>query len=181
MDAPVGGDDLGTDQVVDRQAVATDEVPDASSRGDAADPDRRGVAEADDEPVRQHRGSDLAGGEAGAGPQAAATDVEVDALEVAQVDDDPAIGRAVAGGRMPAAANGQLGADLGGVANDPRDVLCARDADDRPGPEVDAAHHDGAELVVVGVAGNDHAAIQAIAQSLDGDRWGRCGHGTPRR
>ena len=108
-DLAVGGDDLGADQVVDRQAVTPHEIADAAAGRDAADSDGCGVAEADDEPVRRDRRANLTGRQSGAGPHAAVADVEVDLLEVAQVDDDAALGRAVPGPGMSAAAHGELG------------------------------------------------------------------------
>ncbi len=48
----VGGDDVGGEQVVDRQAVLAHEVADAAAEREAADADRAGVAEADREAVR---------------------------------------------------------------------------------------------------------------------------------
>ena len=91
----VGGDDVGGEQVVDRQAVLARQVADAAAQREAAEADRPGVAEADREAVLRGRGGELAGGQPGLGPRGAAVDVDVDARHVAQVDDDAAVGRAV--------------------------------------------------------------------------------------
>ena len=50
-DLPVGGHDVGGEEVVDRQAVLPHQVADAAAGRDPADPDRAGVAEPDREPV----------------------------------------------------------------------------------------------------------------------------------
>ena len=47
----VGGDDLGREQIVDRQPVLADQKADAAGKGDAADSDRACIAEASDEPT----------------------------------------------------------------------------------------------------------------------------------
>ena len=50
--AAVGGHDLGTEQVVDRQTVLAHEVADAAAERESPDPDRSRVTEADGETVR---------------------------------------------------------------------------------------------------------------------------------
>ena len=47
----VGGGQLGGQQVVDGQAVPSDQQPDAAAQGEPADPDRGGVAEPGGQPV----------------------------------------------------------------------------------------------------------------------------------
>ena len=56
----VGGDDLGGEQVVDREAVLAHEEADAAAERDAADPDRARVAEPGREAVRAGGGGVLA-------------------------------------------------------------------------------------------------------------------------
>ena len=177
-DLAVGRDDFGADQVVDRQPVAAHEVPDAAAGRDPAEADRGRIAEADDEPVRSDRRGHLACGKAGPGPDAAGADVEVDLLELAQVDDDAAVRRAVAGIGVPAAADGELGAGLTSEAHDPRDVVGVRDPHDRARTRVDAAVRDGPSLVVVGIARDDHAAFEALAELVDREGGGCGAHRT---
>ena len=71
--------------------------------------------------------------------------------QLAQIDDDAAVGRAVASPRVPAATYGELGARLTSESHNARDVVGIRDTDDRGRVPVDAAEHDRACLVVVGI------------------------------
>ena len=111
----VGGDDLGREQDVDRQAVLAHEVADAAAERDPADADRAGVAE----PGRQ---AVLGGGRrvrrrrSGRPPAQAvrAVDVDVERVHVAQVEHDPAVDDAVAGGAVAAAADGERQPGLAG-------------------------------------------------------------------
>ena len=96
----IGRHDLGGEDVVDRQAVEAAEVADAAADGDAADPDRAGVPEAGRETVLDGLG-DLASGQAGLGPGGPAVGVDLEALHVAEIDDDAAVDRAVAGALWP--------------------------------------------------------------------------------
>ncbi len=59
----VGGHDVGGQQVVDREAVLADQVPDAAAQRDPPDPDRAGVAEPGRQAVRSCRGRVLARGQ----------------------------------------------------------------------------------------------------------------------
>src|SRR5258706_49100 len=102
--APAGrGHDLRGKPRIDGQAVLPHEVADPAAQGDAADPDRAGVAEADRQAVLADGGAELDGGEPGLGPDGATREVELDPLHLGQVDHDAAIGRAMAGGAMAAA------------------------------------------------------------------------------
>jgi hypothetical protein len=53
----VGGDQLGGQQVIDGQAVLSDQVADAAAQGDPADADRAGVAEPGRQPVGRRGGA----------------------------------------------------------------------------------------------------------------------------
>ena len=64
----VGRDELGGEQVVDREAVLADEEPDAASEREPADPDRGGVAETRRQSVSAGRCGVLAGGQPGLRP-----------------------------------------------------------------------------------------------------------------
>src|SRR5204863_7859773 len=106
------GDDVGRHHVVDGEAVLAGQVADAAAQREAADPYRTGVAEAHRETVLSGRSGELGGGEAGLGPGRAASDVDVDRRHVAQVDDQPVVGGAVAGPAVPAAADCERQAGL---------------------------------------------------------------------
>ena len=55
QDPAVGEDDLGGEQVVDRQALLADEMPDAAAGRQPAETDGARVAEADGQAVRGRR------------------------------------------------------------------------------------------------------------------------------
>ena len=129
-DAAVGGDDLDRHERVDRQAVLADEPADAAAEGQAGDADAARVAERGREAVLGRRGGVLAGAQAGLRPGEPTGGVDVEALHQAQVEDDAALGRAVAGQAVGAAADGQLEAGLAGEHDGPRDVGGRRGLDD---------------------------------------------------
>ncbi len=172
----IGGDDLGGQQVVDRQAEAPDQVADAAAQGDAADADRPGVAEADRQAVFRGCRGHLAGGEPGLGPCRPPLDVDVQLAHVAQVDHDSAVADPVAGVRVTATAHGERQAGLAGELDRPLDIGCIGDPHDERRMAVDAADEDSPRRVVAGVARTDHLARQFGAQLVDGDRGRRGRH-----
>ncbi len=152
-------DDLGGEQVVDGHAVLARQEADAAGERDAADADGAGVAEAGREPVLARRDGVVAGGQAGPGPGGALLGVDLEAAEVGEVEHDAALGDAVAGGAVAAAADGQLGAGPAGEPDDVGDVVRVGGAGDDGRPAVDAGHEDGARLVVAGVLRRDGGAL----------------------
>src|SRR6266542_1654030 len=104
----VGGDDVGGQQVVDREPVFANEVADAAAQGQPSDPDRAGVAEADRQTVRPESARDLAGGQAALGPGDAPVGIDFQRLHQREVEHDPSFADAVARTTVAAAADGQL-------------------------------------------------------------------------
>ena len=84
-------------------------------------------------PVLARRDGERAGGEARARPSRAPGGVQLERAQRCEVDDDAAVGDAVARGAVTAAANGELGPGLAGVGDDPGDVVGARNAGDESG------------------------------------------------
>ena len=76
----VGGDDLGGEQVVDRQAVLAHEVADAAAERDPADARPSRCRRSRCQAVLAGGGRVLAGGQAGLGPGGPAGDVDVEAV-----------------------------------------------------------------------------------------------------
>jgi hypothetical protein len=152
--APVGEDQLGRDDVVDRQAVLAHEEADPAGGRQPADADATVVAGAHRQPVPAKCGRDVGPARAGAEADATRRAVQqLDPVERAHVDHDAAVvGRAPADA-VPAAADRE------------RHVLLAREPerrDDvlgvlRPDHQAGAATADvgGAHLAVVAVAGLD--------------------------
>jgi hypothetical protein len=87
----VGGHHLGGQQVVDREAVLSDQVADADTKGEPADPDRAGVAEPGPKAVRARRGRVVTGGQAGLGPRGAAFGIDGKRPQVPEVQHDPPV------------------------------------------------------------------------------------------
>jgi hypothetical protein len=174
-DAAVGGDDLGGEQVVDGQAVLADQEPDPAAQGQAADAHRGGVAEAGGQPVGADGGGVGAGGQPGLGPGGAALRVEVQRGHLGQVEHDPALGHAVAGQAVAAAADGQLQPGVGGQGHDLGDLGRVGRPDDGRRPPVVLAVEDLAGLVVAGVVGGGDPPVEGVAQPRDRD--GRGGDG----
>ena len=105
----VGGHDLGGQQVVDRQAVLADEVADAAAQGDPADPDRAGVAEPGRQAVGARRGRVLAARSARSRPRRCARRASISSAFMSERSSTmPALGDAVPGDAVAAAADGQL-------------------------------------------------------------------------
>jgi hypothetical protein len=104
----IGGDHVGREDVVDREAVLADEEADPAAGRDPADPDRAGVPEPDHEPVRTAGRRQLRRRETRLGPHGPLLDIELDALQRAEVEDDPTVDRSVAGPAVPAAPDRQL-------------------------------------------------------------------------
>ena len=140
----VRGDDLGREQVVDRQAVLADQVADAAAERDARRcPTEPGVAEADREAVLGGRGRDLGRGEARLRPRRSAPSTSMSSAgQVAQVEDDPAVGRAVAGAAVAAAPDGELQPGLRATAMTVATSAASATRTIDGGPRVDAAEHD---------------------------------------
>jgi hypothetical protein len=174
----VGGDQLGGEQVVDRQAVLADQVADAAGEGDPADADRAGVAEPGRQAVGVRGGGVLPRGQARLGPGGAALWVDVQRTQVRQVEDDAPVADAVAGRAVAAAADGELQPGLARERDDAGDVRGVGGADDDRGPPVEPAVEEGAPLVVAGVVRRDHAAAQVGAELWDreGGVGGGAGH-----
>ena len=126
----VGGHQLGREQAVDGQAVLAHQEPDAATKGDPADAHRSGVPEAGDQPVGAGRGGELAGCQARLGPGGPLLRVDLQSLHAGKVEDDAAVGAAVAGGAVPAAAHRQLEAAVAGEGDDPGDLGGVGGADD---------------------------------------------------
>jgi hypothetical protein len=171
-DLAVGGDELGGEQAVDGQPVLADQVADPAAQGQAADADRGGVAEPGDQPVRLHRGGVGPGGEAGLGPGGAGLGIDLDGGQLREVEHDPALGEAVAGGAVAAGPHGQLVPAVAGQVDHLGDLGGVGRADDGCRAALESAVEDRPGLVVGGVVGGDDAAVDGGPQprELDGGR-----------
>ena len=136
-------------------------------------PTLAGVAEPGREAVFGGRRGVVAGRDPGLGPRRPAVGVDLDRVHPGEVEDDPALGRAVPGPAVAAASHRELGARLPRQHDDAGDVGCVAGAHDRRGPAVEAGEDDAARVVVPGVVRADHVAVQAGAEV--GDLGFSCG------
>ena len=91
--------------------------------------------------------------------------VDLEAAQGREVEHDPALGGAVAGGAVAAAADGQLGPGLARERDDAGDVGGVGGADDHGRAAVDRAHEDAPRVVVVGVVGRDDPAVDVVGEA----------------
>ena len=88
-------------------------------------------------------------------------------VEVAQVDDQPTIGAAMAADAVAAAAYRDLQVGGAGEVDHRRHVCGIGDPDQGRRPVVEIAQRDRAHLVVLGVVACNHPAAQRPSQHLD--------------
>ena len=121
-----------------------------------ADADRAGVAEPDRQAMVAAASLSSAAVRPALGPRGAPRDVDVDRLHRPEIEHDPALGSAVTGAAVTAAADRELHAPLAGVDHDVGHVGRVGDPDDDRRMGVDSAEEDGASRVIVGIARGDH-------------------------
>ena len=129
----VRGHDLGGQQAVDREAVLADEVAHPAAEHDPSDPHRTRVAEPDPQAVGVGRVRELERGQAGLRPRGPPLGVDLDRTQVGEVDDDPAVGDALADHAVAAAADGELEPGLARERDHAGDVHLVGDPDDAAG------------------------------------------------
>ena len=164
---PVGGDHLGRDEVVAREADAPRQVADAAAEREPAHAGRGDDAAGRREAVRvrgvvEHapRGAALGAGRPGLG-------IDLNVRHAGQVDDDRVVGGAEAGHAVATAAHGQVELVLARVVHGRDHVVGGRAAHDDARPPVDHRVEDLARLVVACVARRDHLAADALAEPVD--------------
>ena len=163
----VGGDDLDAQQRVDGHAVLAHEIADPAAERDPADAHRPGVTEADGQAVLGCRRRDLGRGEAGLGSRDARLRIDLDALHLAKVDHDAAVGGAESEPRVAATANRQLEVRLAGEADDGRHVVDVMWTGDQEWPVVEPSRSHDADIVVRRMFGRDDRPVDALAQLGD--------------
>ena len=164
---PVGGHQLGCEEVVDGEPVLADEEADAASERETADPDRARIAEPGREPVRPGGSGVLDRSQTRLRPGRPAGDVDLDRLQLREIEDDPALGDAVAGEAVATAADGELEPLFTRERDGGRDLGRVRRSEDRCRPPVDAAVEDTAGGVVPVVVRGDDPAVQVGTELLD--------------
>ena len=168
QDPAVGEDDLGGEQVVDRQALLADEIPDAAAGRQPADTDGAGVPEADGQAVRGRGVRDLACRQARLGPRDLLARVDLQSLHQREVEDDPSVADAVASAAVAAAADRELEAAFTCQRDDVADLACVGGLDDDRRPAVVVERHERlAGVVVARVVRGDHLSGDLGAELVD--------------
>ncbi len=161
------GHELDGDQVVAGEPVGALEPARAAAERQPGHAGRRDPAPGRREPVCLRRRIELTPGSACAGAGRARLRVDGDLVHSPNVDDEPVVAQRDARDRMAAAADGKRGllAPCGAHASD--DVVDAHTARDRRGPPVDHRVEERAHLVVAGILGRDHLAVEGLGKSTD--------------
>ena len=105
-----------------------------------------------------------AGGDAAAHPSRAALDVDLQPVQVAEVEHDAALGRAVARDAVGAAPDRELDSGLARECDHSRDVVGVGGADDRRGPAVDPSVEDRAAFVVAGLSRRHDTSVEICSE-----------------
>jgi hypothetical protein len=157
-DGAVREDDLGAEDVVDREAGLPRQVPDAAAEHQAARAGRRDDPAGRREAVRVCGGVDLSEQAAAVDRRGARVGVDIDLLEAGEVDQDPIVDAAEAGAVVAAAADGELETALAAEVDRGGDVVHGRGADDEYRALVDHRVEQRPVVVVGGVARANHGA-----------------------
>ena len=149
------------------EPVLPHQVADAATGRDPAETDRAGVAEPGREAELRRGDGVLRRGQAAAGPGGPRRLVDLEAVEVADVEHDAALGRAVGRSAVAAGPDREVEAGLASEPDHRAHVVGVGDPHDHRGPGVDAAEHDRPGGVVLGVVGPDHGPRDAAADRIE--------------
>ena len=177
--APVGGDDVGGDEVVAGQPVLAHEPADAAAEREPGDPGRRDEPAGHGEPEGLRLVVEVAPRRAALGGGGAPLRVDAHGGHAGQVDDDAAVDGGEAGERVPAAAHGDEEVLAAGEVDRAQDVGDPGAADDERRAPVVGAVPDRSGFVVGVVLGPDELPSQALLELVErrvaeGVGGGRC-------
>ena len=131
------------------------------------------------ETVLDGRGRILDRCQAGLRPGRPVRGVDLEPLHVVEIEDDAVVDRAVTGGAVTAAANGELDAVIAREVHDGHDVVGVCHADDRGRPPIGGGRdEDGPGRLVIRVFRADDPAADRGLQVRDGDGCCRLLHRT---
>jgi hypothetical protein len=166
-EAPVGGDDVGADQVVGGQAVLAHEPTDAAAEREAGDPRARHEPAGRRQPKGLGLVVELRPLQTRLGDCTAGLGIDADALHRREVDHDAAVVGREPGDAVRAAAHGDDELLAARELDGAHDVGDARAAHDERRAPVVRTVPDRARLVVARVAGRDQLAAQRLRQLGD--------------
>ena len=126
-------DDFGAEKAIDGEPVLSREISNTSAERDAADADRARVPESRRHAVGANAGGVLACRQSGPRPGAPPICVDVERFQIAQIQNDAALGRAVASAAVAAAPDGERQTGLARKLDDLHHVrgICRPDDDRR--------------------------------------------------
>src|SRR5262249_30774333 len=157
--------EVRSEETVDRQPALADEIADSAAERQPSDADGGRVAETDRETVRGGRLRDPAGREARLCNGDVRVWVDCKRIHLAEIEHEAAVGDAVPGEAMTAAANGQLDVVLAREPHDRGDVRVVDRTYDCSGTTVEALEEHRAGRVVRRLVGADHLAGQFQPQA----------------
>jgi hypothetical protein len=162
---PVGGDDVGADEVVAGEAVLTHQPADAAAQREAGNARRRNEAAGGGQAVRLGLVVDIGPDRPAANRGAASDRVHVDVVHRTEIDHDPAIDGGEAGDAVTAPAHGDGQVVAPGKGDRGEHVGDAGTTDDhsRAVPVVRSVPDLGG-LVVALVLGGQHLPADRVAQ-----------------
>ena len=155
LEPAVGGDDVGRDQVVQRQPEPTREVADPAAEREPADAGGRDDAAGGRQAERIRGGVEVAPRRAALGSRRAGGGIDPDAAHAGQVDHDPAVARPEPRHAVAAAAHGEVEPVLPSEVDRRHHVARVRRANDRGRAPVDHGVVDGPRLLVPVIVGSD--------------------------
>lgn len=108
QELPVGGHQLGGQQLIDGHAILAAEETEAAAQGNPGNPHRSDIAEPGGEAVGCGGGGIFTGGQATFGPGRPVLNIDIQGFHIFHAEYDAAMRGAVAGRAVAAGANGQF-------------------------------------------------------------------------
>ena len=169
---PVGEDDVGRLQRVDRQTVTAHQPADAAAERQSSDAGVRDLARGHREPVLLCRRVELGEQRASADAHDRAPGIDVDCVQCSQVDAQGTVAHGAPRDGVPATADRERQPGGAGGANCGGDVIRVGRQRDGGGATIDCAVPARAGLVVVGVGRLDEATDEAVGTQPAGKGGG---------
>ena len=169
-DPAVGGDDLGFQQTVARQAACALEPPETAAEREARDAGVRDLTAGDGEPVVLRRAVEFGPYDPGFGGGHPADGVDLDALHRRQVHHQAVVAHRQAGDAVAPAPHGDREPMVASETDGRDHVIGAGAADDHCGAAVDRPVPHLPDVVVAGRLGGEHGSGDLGAQL--GERCG---------
>ena len=165
--------DLGLEQVVDREPALAGQMAEAAAKGEAADAGRGDDPARRREPVLVRRSVHLAPGAAAADPNRARLRIDLDVAQQREIDHDTVVAGSQPSAVVAAAADRKQQVVVASEPHSRGHVVGVRTARDQRRPSVDHGVEDLARFAVLTILGPD----QRSAESAQLFTCGACGCG----